>query len=91
MLNISCSTHANYEAGIRVMPVSEMEKAADVFGVELHTLLSNYEEVVNNMLVRSFCIEKLSSADMKEVVAFKKIVKNYLKLTSIAMPAKETA
>lgn len=84
MLNINRSTYANYEAGIREMPVTEMEKAADVFGVDLYALLSDDEEVVNNMLVCSFRVDNLSSGDMKEVVAFKKIVKNYLKLTSIA-------
>lgn len=84
LLNISRSAYANYESGIREMPLKELEKTADIFGIDLYSLISEDENVVNDMLVCAFRVDGMSPQDLKEVVAFKRIVRNYLKLSSIA-------
>lgn len=84
MLNISCSAYANYESGIREMTLKEMEKAADIFGIDLYSLISEDENAVNNVIDCNLKVDGLSPQDIKEVVAFKRIARNYLRLSSIA-------
>lgn len=84
MLNISRSAYANYESGIREMTLKEMEKAADIFGIDLYSLISEDENAVNNVIDCNLKVDGLSPQDIKEVVAFKRIARNYLRLSSIA-------
>lgn len=80
MVGIERSAYANYESGMREMPLRLMEKAADYFGVELAMLFENDNRAVENMLLTAFRVDDLDDNDVKEVMRFKRIVKNYLKM-----------
>jgi len=82
-IGITRSAYANYEAGIRTMPILEIEKAADALGVEALALVEGKENVVDDMLVCAFRIDNMSDGDVDAIVAFKRMVKNYLKMERI--------
>ena len=82
-LGIKRSAYSNYEIGERDIPFDILNKAADLFGVDLYLFFENDESVVDNMLVCSFRVDDLSPADITEIASFKNIVKNYLKLNTL--------
>jgi transcriptional regulator with XRE-family HTH domain len=79
-LGIKRSAYSNYELGDREIPLSLMEKMADLYGCDMYDLYSDEEGVVKNMLVTAFRVDCLSPEDMVQVAAFKRIVKNSLKM-----------
>ena len=81
IIGIERSAYANYESGMREMPLRLLEKAADLFGVELALLFEKDSQAVDGMLLTSFRVDDLNDEDLKEVSHFKRIVKNYLKLS----------
>lgn len=81
MIGVERSAYANYESGMREMPLRLLEKAADLFGVELALLFEKDNQAVDNMLLTAFRVDELNDDDLKEVAHFKRIVKNYLKLS----------
>ena len=83
MVGIERSAYANYESGIREMPLRLLEKTADYFGVELAMLFENDNRAVENMLLTAFRVDDLDDNDVKEVMHFKRVVKNYLKMEKL--------
>ena len=81
IIGIERSAYANYESGMREMPLRLLEKAADLFGVELALLFEKDSQAVDGMLLTAFRVDDLNDEDLKEVSHFKRIVKNYLKLS----------
>ena len=81
LIGIERSAYANYESGTREMPLRLLEKAADLFGVELALLFEKDNQAVDSMLLTAFRVDELNDNDLAEVTHFKRIVKNYLKLT----------
>lgn len=81
IIGIERSAYANYESGMREMPLWLLEKAADLFGVELALLFEKDSQAVDGMLLTAFRVDDLNDEDLKEVSHFKRIVKNYLKLS----------
>ncbi len=79
-LDIGRSAYANYEAGTRDLPLHLMEKLADLYGCEIYLLYEEDADVVENMLTTAFRVDDLSVEDMHQVAAFKRIVKNSLKM-----------
>jgi len=82
-LGIKRSAYANYEAGDREIPLSLMEKLADLYGCELFDLYTEDEVALAGMLVTAFRVDSLSPEDMAQVAAFKRIVKNSLKMDKL--------
>ncbi len=82
-LGINRSAYANYETGEREMPINLLEKACDLMGCELDAMFIDDMQTVKNMLVCAFRADELSTEDMKEVAAFKRIVLNYIKMNSM--------
>ena len=82
VLGIGRAAYANYEAGDREMPLRLLEKAADFFGCELDTLLSD-EAVEEDALLCAFRVDNLSTSDAEQVMQFKSVVKNYLKMRNM--------
>jgi transcriptional regulator with XRE-family HTH domain len=82
-LGIKRSTYSNYETGDREMPLLLMEKLADLYGCDLFELYSEDKKVVDAMLVTAFRMDELSPNDMEQVAAFKRVVKNYLKMENL--------
>lgn len=72
-----------YENCERRIPVVHLNKLADLFGVELHDLLT--EDLVNQSLNVSFAFRatNLTNEDLQNIAQFKRIVKNYLKLVDL--------
>lgn len=82
-LGIMRSAYANYEAGTRSMPLAQMQKAADLFGCPLSTLLSENPNEVKNILSFAFRADDLSANDLKELANFKKVALNYIKMSNL--------
>lgn len=82
-LGINRSAYANYEAGVRNMPLTVMESLASLFGVDLSVLFDEDPESVKSMLLCAFRADDLSQEDMKQVAEFKSIAMNYLKMNKL--------
>ena len=82
-LCIGRSAYANYETGEREIPLSVREKLADLYGCELLDLYTEDEVALAGMLVTAFRVDALSPEDMAQVAAFKRIVKNSLKMDNL--------
>lgn len=82
-LGINRSTYSNYESGEREMPINLLEKAADLFGCELHVFFEeNFSE--DMILATAFRIDGLNDNDLQEIIHFKDIVKSYIKMDQLA-------
>lgn len=81
-LSINRSTYANYEAGLREMPLFLLEKAADFLGVDLATLYDEDEAKRPDVLNGAFRMDDLTADDCREIAYFKSIVMNYMKMSS---------
>ena len=79
-LNVNRSAYANYETGARELPLSLLEKLADLYGCEMYDLFCEDVDVVNTMLATAFRVDTLSREDMEQIAAFKRIVNNSLKM-----------
>ena len=82
-LNVNRSAYANYETGARELPLSLMEKLADLSGCEMYNLYSEDVDVVSTMLATAFRVDTLSREDMEQIAAFKRIVNNSLKMDKL--------
>jgi transcriptional regulator with XRE-family HTH domain len=72
-----------YENGEREIPMTHLDKLANLFGVEIGTLLEENLENIKSDLAFAFRADGLSAADMQEIANFKKVVKNFLKMNQI--------
>ena len=79
-LGIRRSTYSNYETGDREVPFSVMEKLSDLYGCDIYELYSDDGQVVDSMLATAFRVDCLDPEDMRQLAAFKRIVKSSLKM-----------
>lgn len=77
-LGIGRSAYSNYETGDREFPLSHMDKLADLFGCDAYLMYEEDVNVVENMLTTAFRVDNLTSGDMEQIAAFKRVVKNSL-------------
>lgn len=66
-----------YENGSRDIPLSVLERASDLFGVELVDFFSEEESVGIRIAYRA---DDCSVEDLNQIARFKRIVKNYQRL-----------
>ena len=81
-LNITPSAVNQYENDARTIPESVVEKLAILFNVDEYEL---YEENPEKQLVNSsfaFRADELTAADMQQISKFKKIITNYLNMST---------
>jgi transcriptional regulator with XRE-family HTH domain len=81
-LNLSPAAINQYESDARTIPTSVLEKLALLYNVEEYDL---YEENPDKRhLISSFAFRagEISAADMQSVSKFKKIILNYLNMSS---------
>ena len=83
-LGIKRSTYSNYETGDREAPWPVIEKLANLYGCDLYDMESDDADVLQGVLACAFRVDSLSVEDMKQVAAFKQLVKNYVKMKKIA-------
>ena len=79
-LGIGRSAYSNYETGDRELPLNLMERLSDLYGCELSDLLSEDRNVLETTLATAFRVDSLTPDDMNQLAAFKRIVKNSLKM-----------
>lgn len=82
-LGVNRSAYSNYETGARELPLSLMEKLADLYGCEMYDLYSEDVDVLSTMLATAFRVDTLSREDMNQIAAFKRIVNNSLKMDKL--------
>lgn len=82
-LGIGRSAYSNYETGDRELPLSCMEKLADLYGCDAYMLYEENESVIEDMLATAFRVDNLSPADMEQIAAFKRVVKNSLMMDTM--------
>ena len=82
-LGIGRSAYSNYESGDRELPLSCMEKLADLYGCDAYMLYEENESVIEDMLATAFRVDNLSPADMEQIAAFKSVVKNSLMMDTM--------
>ena len=82
-LGIGRSAYSNYESGDRELPLSCMEKLADLYGCDAYMLYEENESVIEDMLATGFRVDNLSPADMEQIAAFKRVVKNSLMMDTM--------
>ena len=82
-LGIGRSAYSNYESGDRELPLSCMEKLADLYGCDAYMLYEQNESVIEDMLATAFRVDNLSPADMEQIAAFKRLVKNSLMMDTM--------
>lgn len=72
-----------YENGNRTPNIEFLLKISDLFGVELNELMEESSDVVNENLVLAFRIGENTVENIDAIVSFKKIIKNYLKMSRL--------
>ena len=82
-LGIGRSAYSNHESGDRELPLSCMEKLADLYGCDAYMLYEENESVIEDMLATAFRVDNLSPADMEQIAAFKRVVKNSLMMDTM--------
>ena len=82
-LGIGRSAYSNYEYGDRELPLSCMEKLADLYGCDAYMLYEENESVIEDMLATAFRVDNLSPADMEQIAAFKRVVRNSLMMDTM--------
>ncbi len=73
-----------YENGSRKIPLNNLEKLADLFGVELIALLEEDPDMAAADLAFAYRSDGLDPDNLKEISDFQKIVKNYLLMKQIS-------
>ena len=82
-LGIGRSAYSNYESGDRELPLSCMEKLADLYGCDAYMLYEENESVIESKLATAFRVDNLSPADMEQIAAFKRVVRNSLMMDTM--------
>lgn len=72
-----------YETGVREVPVENLKKLADLFGVEMYDLIEQDELASKANVAFAFRAQGLSDHDLGVISDFKRVVMNYIKLIQI--------
>jgi transcriptional regulator with XRE-family HTH domain len=78
-LGVTREQISHYERGAREISVTDLNKLADLFGVELADLLEEDMDLQHLNLAFAFRSKKIES-DLPTIATFKKVVLNYLKM-----------
>ncbi len=82
-LNIKRELISYYENGKRYIPVTALNKLANLFGVELDELLEEDKKIQNVNLAFAFRSDYLKPSDLENIASFKRVVLNYLKMQKL--------
>lgn len=82
-LGITRSSYSNYETGSREIPFPVMNQLSDLYGCDMFELYTEDNKVMESMLVTAFRVDNLTPDDMQQLAAFKRIVKNSLKMDAL--------
>ena len=73
-----------YENDERPIPLAHLEKLANFFGVDAYDLLEENSENQQVMTAFAFRANELKPDDMNSIAAFRKVVKNFIKMKEVA-------
>jgi transcriptional regulator with XRE-family HTH domain len=83
ILNVTREQISNIERGEREISVTNLNKLAELFSIEMHELLEENPNVTSVNLALAFRNDDETESDLESIAAFKRIVLNYLKMQSI--------
>lgn len=72
-----------YENGAREVPMDNLKRLSELFGIELYDLMEEYAAMSTANIAFAFRAEGLNAEDLEVVSDFKKIVRNYLKISEL--------
>lgn len=83
-LGVDRTTISKYESGEREISLINLNRLADLFGIEIEYLLE--PDVANKTANLAFAFRKqgIEEQDIKSIAEFQKVVKNYLKILKIS-------
>jgi transcriptional regulator with XRE-family HTH domain len=87
-LGISRELVSMYETGEREVPIEILEKLSNLFCIEPDAFFAETSEEAIAQVAFAFRKDEMSPEDLKEMAAFGKIVKNYLKIKRLNDPNK---
>ena len=82
-LGVSREFISMIESDKREASLDNLEKLADLFGIDLIDFLSDDEKNVTVSASLAFRADELQVADLEQISIFRSIVKNYLKMKRI--------
>lgn len=82
-LGVSRELVSMYETGEREIPIDAIEKLSDLFGVDPEAFFAENSEEAIAQVAFAFRKDEVNADDLKEIAAFGKIVKNYLKIKKL--------
>lgn len=83
VLGIARPTYTEYETKDIDIPFNTLEKLSDFFGVELASFFAENDNQLKDALVCAFRTDGISIEDLRKIMKFKSIVKNYIKMQRI--------
>ncbi len=83
LLHVKREQISYYETGERAIPLHQLERITDVFGVELSDFLNQDPDTAAVSVEVAFRADELPKEDTPAIADFRRIVKNYLKLVKI--------
>ena len=83
-LGVARPTISYYETGERNVPLEHLEKLANFFGIDTYDLLEENTENQQSMVAFAFRADELNAEDMNGIAAFRKVVRNYLKMKEVS-------
>ncbi|MEA5260655.1 helix-turn-helix transcriptional regulator [Arcicella aquatica] len=73
-----------YETGERNIPLEHLEKLADFFGIDAYDLLDENPSIQQSIVAFAFRADELNADNMNGIAAFRKVVRNYLKMKEVS-------
>jgi predicted transcriptional regulator len=78
-----------YETGEREIPIDAMNKLTDLFGIDMMDLMEMNAHHVKANVAFAFRAESINESDLESIAKFKRIVKNYLKMSDLSNEIKK--
>jgi len=82
-LGVSRELVSMYETGEREIPLEVIEKLGDVFCIDPEAFFAETLEEAIAQVAFAFRKDQMDPADLEQIAAFGKIVKNYLKIQKL--------
>ncbi|MFK5883491.1 MAG: helix-turn-helix transcriptional regulator [Candidatus Izemoplasma sp.] len=80
-LKVSSPMITYFEQGTREVNMENLQTLADLFNIEFSDLLEENEHIINLNSAVAFKKDSLTKKDLSAIAEFRKIVKNYIKLS----------
>ena len=82
-IGITLSAYRDYESGVCELPYDILEKASDILGCDMTSILEKNGNIDYPDLKSTLHIEGITPEDVCEIIRFNDIVKSYLKMEAI--------